>query len=62
MKKQLSNTSRSTNIEDCKREVTKLLVLRMDDSEYLKGLVESMDRQDSEVPRLSIPIRMYRRE
>jgi hypothetical protein len=49
MKKQLSNTSKATNIEEWKRDVTELWVLRMDDGEYLRGLVESMPRRLAEV-------------
>jgi hypothetical protein len=48
MKVQLKSTS-PTNLEQLKEEILKLWVIRMEDSTYLKNLVESMPRRLQEV-------------
>jgi hypothetical protein len=48
MKGQLKSTS-PTNLEQLKAEILKLWVIRMEDSTYLKNLVESMPRRLQEV-------------
>jgi hypothetical protein len=48
MKVQLKSTS-PTNLEQLKEEILKLWVIRMEDSAYLKNLVESMPRRLQEV-------------
>jgi hypothetical protein len=45
---QLKSTS-PTNLEQLKEEILKLWVIRMQDSAYLKNLVESMPRRLQEV-------------
>ena len=44
MKSQLSD-SKATSLPQLQRETTKLWVLRMDNNQYLKNLVESMPRR-----------------
>ena len=39
----------ATNLEELKEEITKLWVLRMDNCDYLKKLVESMPQRLQEV-------------
>ena len=48
MKQQLKNVH-ATNLEELKEEITKLWVLRMDNCDYLKKLVESMPQRLQEV-------------
>jgi hypothetical protein len=48
MKVQLKSTY-PTNLEQLKEEILKLWVIRMEDSAYLKNLVESMPRRLQEV-------------
>ncbi len=48
IKVQLKSTS-PTNLEQLKEEILKLWVIRMEDSAYLKNLVESMPRRLQEV-------------
>jgi hypothetical protein len=44
MKVQLKNTSH-TNLEQLKEEILQLWVIRMEDSAYLKNLIESMPQR-----------------
>ena len=48
MKLQLRKTHPS-NLEELKMEITRLWVIRLEDSDYLRGLVDSMPRRVQEV-------------
>lgn len=49
MKNQLSESTSATSLETWKREILQLWVTRMDDSQYLRSLVDSMPRRMQEV-------------
>jgi hypothetical protein len=50
MKVQLRE-SKATNLQELQQDITRLWVLKMDDSQYLRNLVESMPRRLEDVIR-----------